>query len=101
MKTEEKIEIKNNEFLRQFEARIGDELVKLEYSEQPRKIFLTKFVVGEKLKKQGLDQLFLTAIFDKFAEEGTRIVPTCQSVTKFYKSHRSQYKKLLPTGINL
>ena len=32
----------NNEFLRQFEVKIEDSLARIEYSEQERKIFLTK-----------------------------------------------------------
>ncbi len=97
----EPLEITNNDFLRQFEAKVGDCLIKLEYAEHPRKIFLTKFVIDEDLCNQGYDEAFLESIFNHFLEEETRIMPTCAQVVKFYKSHRRKYKKLLPTGINL
>lgn len=101
METKDKIEIKKNEFLRQFEARIDDELVILEYSEQSRKIFLTKLIISDELLSRERDQEFLTTIFENFEEEGNRIVPTCPLVAQFYKSNRAQYRPLLATGINL
>lgn len=101
MKVDEKLEIKNNEFLRQFEADIDGGLIKLEYSEQPRQVFLTKFIINENLKEKGYDEQFLKAIFDKFSENGTRVMPTCPNVVKFFKAHRNKYRSLLPTGINI
>ncbi len=101
MNDDENLEIKNNEFLRQFEATIDGKLVKLEYSTQPRKIFLTKFVMNEHLRSQGYDQQFLTAIFNKFVEDHVRVVPTCPEVAMFFKAHKRKYKSLLPTGINI
>ena len=38
----------NNEFLRQFEVKIEDSLARIEYSEQERKIFLTKLHIPKK-----------------------------------------------------
>ena len=37
----------NNEFLRQFEIHIDDNLARIEYSEQERKIFLTKISIPD------------------------------------------------------
>lgn len=101
MKVVESLEIVDNDFLRQYEARIDGELVKLEYSAQPRKIFLTKFIICEELKNQGYDEVFLKTIFDKFSEDEAKIVPTCPEVARFFKAHKSEYRKLLPTGINM
>lgn len=101
MKVEENLEIVDNDFLRQYEARIEDELIKLEYSSQPRKIFLTKFIICDALKDRGYDEVFLKAIFDKLSEDRARVVPTCPAVAKFFKAHKREYRKLLPTGINL
>lgn len=101
MKDDENMEIENNEFLRQFETRIDNELVRLEYSVQPRKIFLTKFTMNDDLKTRGIDQKFLTAVFDQFIKDEKRVVPTCPEVAKFFKAHRRKYKKLLPTGISI
>lgn len=101
MKVDEILEIRNNEFLRQFEADIEGEKVVLEYAEQPRKIFLTKLIVGEEMVEEGMDELFLRSIFEKLAEGRERVVPTCPKVVKFFKAHRKEYRKLLPVGINL
>ncbi len=101
MKVDEIFEIKDNDFLRQFEAEVEGQTIILEYSNQPRQIFLTKLIVNEELKSRGIDQLFLKSIFEKFTEERKRIVPTCPEVARFFKAHKKEYKKLLPVGINL
>lgn len=101
MEAEEKIEIKNNEFLRQFEAKINGEKVKLEYSRHPRKIFLTKFVISEDLREKGFDQEFLESVFDQLLEDELRVMPTCSEVKVFFKANKKKYKKLLPTGISM
>lgn len=101
METYEKIEIKNNEFQRQFEAKIKGELVILEYSNQPRKLFLTKLLMSDELQKQGFTEKFLEAVFDNLAEQRLRIVPSCPTVAKFFRANKRKYKKLLPTGMNI
>ena len=42
----EAAELIDNDFLRQFEVKVDDELAKIEYSLQERKIFLTKLILG-------------------------------------------------------
>jgi|SRR5699024_8067127 len=101
MKVDEIFEIKNNEFLRQFEAEIDGHTIILEYSDQPRQIFLTKLVVNEEIESRGIDQLFLKTIFEKFSEERKRVVPTCPQVARFFKAHKKEYSQLLPVGINI
>lgn len=101
MKVDENFEVKDNEFLRQFETRIEGKFVTLEYSAQPRQIFLTKFVMDDSLKKRGFDQKFLKAIFDKLSDDRKRVVPTCPQVTQFFKAHKREYRELLPTGLNI
>ena len=39
---ENKLELQNNEFLRQFETLVKGHLARIEYAEQEKKIFLTK-----------------------------------------------------------
>ena len=39
----EDVEITDNEFLRQFELEVGDNMARIEYASQDRKIFLTKY----------------------------------------------------------
>lgn len=100
MKNDVRLEIKNNDFLRQFEMRIDGQLVKLEYSLHPRKIFLTRLVMNDDLKSCGYDQKFLEYVFDELLEQKTRIVPTCPEVKRFFKANKRKYKELLPIGIN-
>ncbi len=42
IKVMQELNLVNNEFLRQFEVQVNNELARIEYSEQERKIFLTK-----------------------------------------------------------
>lgn len=98
----EDFEVKNNDFLRQFEATIKDEFVKLEYSEQEKKIFLSKFVIPEGLKEEGYHNAFLTKVFDYIEEkERIKVVPTSKEVKKFFKANKRKYADLLPVGINI
>ena len=39
-----KLELQNNEFLRQFETLVNGQLARIEYAEQEKKIFLTKII---------------------------------------------------------
>ena len=47
-----KIEVSKNELLRQFEAKIENKLIKLEFSEQGKNIFLTRFEIDKSLDKE-------------------------------------------------
>lgn len=101
MKTKD-FEINDNAFLRQFEATIEDNLVTLEYSEQERKIFLSKLTVAEDLQEKGYQEIFLTKIFDYLAEkEKLKVVPTSKEVRKFFRKNKEKYSELLPIGINI
>lgn len=97
----EEIEITNNEFLRQFEAVIEEELVTVEYSRQDRKIFLTKLNIPDSLKEKGYQDLILKTLLDKLKEENDRVVPTNPEVAKFIRKNRRKYKDLLPVGMNI
>ncbi len=54
----EDVEITDNEFLRQFELEIGDNMARIEYALQDRKIFLTKYEMPEDLEDQGFRDIF-------------------------------------------
>jgi len=94
-------EIKNNELLRQFETRIDGKLIKIEYSEQPRKIFLTSFFIDEGLDKTKYQEAFILAILDKLSEDNQKVFPTSSFIAEVFKKHRDKYKHLLPVGISL
>lgn len=93
--------ITNNEFLRQFETVIKNELVTVEYSQQERKIFLTKLSMSEDLREDGYLEDFLTTLLSKIQEGTDRVVPTSPEIAKFMRKNRRKYKDLLPVGINI
>jgi hypothetical protein len=95
------IVITKNDFLRQFEAVIEEELVTVEYSQQDRKIFLTKLTMAESLKEEGYIDPFLEILLSQIKEGTDRVVPTSPEIAKFIRKHRRKYKDLLPVGINI
>jgi len=93
------MEFKNNELLRQFEARCGENFIVIEYSIQERKLFLTKLHENgcedeEKISK------FISLILDGAEERKLRIVPVNSKIVTFFKKNPS-YKDLLATGIKI
>lgn len=94
------IVITKNEFLRQFEALIKEDLVTVEYSQQDRKIFLTKLSMPDELKEEYLDE-FLESLLSQIKEGTDRVVPTSPEIARFIRKHRRKYKDLLPVGINI
>lgn len=93
------IEITDNEFLRQFEATFDEKLAKIEYSQQDRKIFLTKITMPEGTEDHMTD--FIVAVFNIIEDRNISLVPTSPEIAKFMRSNRRKYKKLLPVGINI
>ncbi|MCG9972651.1 N-acetyltransferase [Christiangramia crocea] len=91
--------ITDNEFLRQFETRINDELATIEYSQQERKIFLTKLIMPENTEDRQED--FIKAVLGEIKERNTRVVPTSPEIAGFMRKNRRKYKDLLPVGINI
>lgn len=97
----EDVEITDNEFLRQFELEIGDNMARIEYALQDRKIFLTKYEMPEDLEQQGFRDIFIKAVFDEVRERGISVMPTSPEVVGFLRKNRRKYKDLLPVGINI
>lgn len=97
--SDEKLIITDNEFLRQFETRIDDELATIEYSQQERKIFLTKLIMPENSEDRRED--FIKAVLAEIKERNTRVVPTSPEIAGFMRRNRRKYKDLLPVGINI
>jgi len=95
------IVITKNEFLRQFETVFKEELITVEYSQQERKIFLTKLTMPEHLKEEGFLDLFLEELLSQISEGTDRVVPTSPEIAKFIRKNRRKYKDLLPVGINI
>ena len=98
---EVKLQITDNEFLRQFETTIEGEMSTIEYAEQERKIFLTKLVMPENQVEKGHHEEFIKAVFDIIKDRNIRLVPTSPHIAKFMRRNRRKYKDLLPVGIAL
>ena len=90
------LEIIDNEFLRQFETIFEGEKATIEYSQQERKIFLTKLIMNEQHIEKGYDNEFIIAVFKLIEERNSRLVPTCPIIAKFMRKNRRKYKNLLP-----
>ncbi|MCB0444604.1 MAG: N-acetyltransferase [Gelidibacter sp.] len=93
-------ELVDNDFLRQFELKVDDELAKIEYSLQDRKIFLTKLIIPECLNCDEFEADFLTLVFENISERNISVVPTSPEIAKFIRKNR-KYKKMLPVGIRI
>lgn len=93
-------ELVDNEFLRQFELKINDNLAKIEYSHQERKIFLTKLFVPKIDNQEDFTEEFLTIVLESIKERNINVVPTSPVIAKFIRRHR-RYKAMLPVGIRI
>lgn len=93
-------ELVDNDFLRQFELKVEDELAKIEYSLQDRKIFLTKIFIPERITSSEFETDFLTMVFENISERNISVVPTSPEIAKFVRRNR-KYQKMLPVGIRI
>ena len=92
--------IYDNTFLRQYEVEISEDLAKIEYALQDRKIFLTKLVIPSSNKDEDFEETFIKEVFEIIKEKNIRIMPTSPQIRKFIKKHK-EFKELLPIGIRL
>ena len=94
------VELRNNEFLRQFETLINGSLARIEYAEQERKIFLTKLVIPVEVNDTEFEENFIKSVLEFISEKNLRVVPTSPKIAGFVRRNKS-YKSLLPVGIKL
>ena len=90
----------DNAFLRQYELKVGAELATLEYSQQERKIFLTKLNIPEVLMSDSFLEGFIKVVLENIIEKEISVVPTSPPVAKFIRRNR-RYRKMLPVGIRI
>ncbi len=90
----------NNEFLRQFEIKVDNSLARIEYSEQERKIFLTKLHIPDGIKDKNFEEAFIVQVLEFISNRNLRVVPTSPKIARFVRGNR-RYKQLLPVGIKL
>jgi hypothetical protein len=93
-------ELIDNDFLRQYELKVDEQLAKIEYSLQDRKIFLTKLIIPDCIKSEDFEEEFLTMVFENIGERNISVVPTSPEIAKFIRRNR-KYKKMLPVGIRI
>ncbi|HEX9827532.1 MAG TPA: N-acetyltransferase [Flavobacteriaceae bacterium] len=93
-------ELIDNDFLRQYELKVDEQLAKIEYSLQDRKIFLTKLIIPDSIKSEDFEEEFLTMVFENIGERNICVVPTSPEIAKFIRRNR-KYKKMLPVGIRI
>lgn len=93
-------ELIDNDFLRQFEIKVDDQLAKIEYSLQERKIFLTKLIVPSEIKDENFSKEFLAMVFEQIGERNLSVVPTSPEIAKFVRGNR-KYKRMLPVGLRI
>ena len=93
-------ELIDNEFLRQFELRVKDDLAKIEYSLQERKIFLTKLIIPEEVNNDDFVEEFLKLVLENIQERNISVVPTSPPIAKFIRKNR-RYRSMLPVGVRI
>lgn len=94
-------ELIDNTFLRQFELKVEeDQLAKIEYSLQDRKIFLTKLIVPDTVIDENFTEDFLKMVMTNIQERNISVVPTSPPIAKFIRKNR-RYKAMLPVGVRI
>jgi hypothetical protein len=93
-------ELIDNDFLRQFEIKVDNDLAIIEYSLQERKIFLTKLIIPEGITVEDFKKEFLSLVFEEIASRNLSVMPTSPSIAKFVRSNR-KYKRMLPVGVRI
>ena len=96
----ETAELIDNDFLRQYELKVENDMAIIEYSLQERKIFLTKMVIPTSVKSTEFEKYFLAMVFADIKERNISVVPTSPEIAKFVRSNR-KYKRMLPVGIRI
>ena len=76
----------NNEFLRQFEIQTENSLARIEYSEQERKIFLTKIHIPKEIKDKSFEENFIIKVLEFISDKKLRVVPTSPKIARFVRS---------------
>ena len=63
----------NNEFLRQFEVKVDQTLARIEYSEQERKIFLTKLSIPDEIHNEEFEEAFIVKVLEFIEDKNLRV----------------------------
>ena len=82
------VELRNNEFLRQFETLINGSLARIEYAEQERKIFLTKLVIPVEVNDTEFEENFIKSVLEFISEKNLRVVPTSPKIAGYVRKNK-------------
>jgi len=93
-------DIRDNSFLRQFEATYSGKLITAEYAIQERKIFLTRLGLPEGFDDEEFLNGFLRTILAQAEERRLKVVPTFPKIAAFFRKN-PRYRDLLPPGIKI
>ena len=93
-------ELIDNDFLRQFELKVDNNLAKIEYSLQERKIFLTKLILPDTMNNDVFIEDFLKLVMENIEDRNISVVPTSPPIAKFIRKNR-KYKRMLPVGLRI
>ena len=96
----ETAELVDNDFLRQFELKVENDMAIVEYSLQDRKIFLTKLIIPDAIRTEEFELDFIDLVFSNIKERNICVVPTSPEIAKFVRRNR-KYKRMLPVGIRI
>ena len=96
----EAAELIDNDFLRQFELKVENDMAIIEYSLQERKIFLTKMIIPDEIRTDEFEKEFLELVFANIKDRNISVLPTSPEIAKFVRSNR-KYKRMLPVGIRI
>lgn len=96
----EAAELIDNDFLRQFELKVDNDMAVIEYSLQERKIFLTKMIIPDTIRTKEFELEFVDLVFSNIKERNICVVPTSPEIARFVRGNR-KYKRLLPVGIRI
>jgi len=94
------MEIKDNQFSRQFETSVDGKMLSVEYSIQERKLFLTKINIPEGMEEEPILSELLKLILEIAEEKRQKVVPTHPKVAAFFRKN-PRYKEMLPPGIRI
>ncbi len=93
------MEVIDNEFSRQFQAKLDGEHAFIDYAIQERKIFLTKTLLPATATETLIDDFFRGTL-DLIAHKKYKVVPVCPLAIAFFKRNK-EYKELLSAGIRV
>jgi len=79
----ETAELVDNDFLRQFELKVENELAIIEYSLQERKIFLTKMIIPDTIRTDEFELDFIDLVFTNIKERNTDLNVSGFLISKF------------------